>query len=279
MNRAAGLISITLLLASCTAIELSERTAQESDELLTLHPSIQARITALLKDYRPKSTAIKLTNREEIRHVGNFGKLVYAEHDTRYVLQDSGLWANVAIGGFTDGASSGIGRSLSLCGLITVLMASNAVSNFKSTSAVPFGKVFVPFGIGSSMGTERRVRVKALEAATDNICSPSPGARFTYRYDSEGEVKMTGLFGSTISTPSVVTATCQAAPELRPAKELVASLRGDYLPVSCDTSPKPGRSTKVEHAFLIDPGIYVPLSAVMDIQTTKVQYRSAEYGQ
>ena len=249
----------------------------ESDEVWLLQPIVQERATGLLKAYKKTGNSLKLFEIQEINNAGNFGKIIYYERQTSFSRQESGLWAIVGAGNFTSGAAAGFSQTLSLCGLITLLTTTNSTTKLETNTPIPFGKLFLPFGIRTSIGVGTRVRVADLRTDYEDICSPIPGTKFTYHIENEAQVKTTGLFGRSTQVSAKIDVLCQVSSSVVQAKEINPGMRGDYLLVSCEGTAHSGQKSKTDYAFLIEPGVYLILSTGGGAQTTKVQYKTVDY--
>lgn len=245
---------------------------------LVLDPSVQQAVRATLSDYRPTAMITALSQTQEIDNVGNFGKLVYFQAHSAYARQDNGLWEAAGGGGFTNGDASGGGESLVLCGLVVLLNNSGSTSSVTTGGAALAGKTFVSFGINAPVQFGVRRRVTKLET-TAHLCTPAPGASFSYHVEAEAWVKVSGLFGQTRHVTAVTDVTCHVAPNPTPAAAILPGFRGDALHVSCETVVGSGSPHKSEYAFLRDAGLYLQLSIGEpgDVQTTKIRYDAVSY--
>lgn len=275
-----GYLALALLAAAC-ADQISPTASPDlaSGAPLRLDPAVQQAVVSQLKDYRPRSSIAALSITREIHNVGNFGKLVYYKSRVAYARQDNGLIATVGSGGAAEGGSSGSGRSLTLCGLVTLLSTSASTNDSNATSAVPVPKLFVPFGLASQVDIGMRIRVTEFEADTDHICTPAPGSTFSYRAEREVSVKTTGLFVHTTIGAGSVEIFCQVGDAPRAASDFGSGLRGDALTVSCDHVTTTGSKRTSEYIYLDEAGLYLQVSEGEpgDAQTTKVRYDGVEY--
>ena len=248
----------------------------EIDEPLLIDLGVQEQVTSLLKGYKPSTQLMKLT---EVRDTDIGGKLLHYEVQSNFSRQETGLWAVVAVGGFTSGSGATTSQYLSLCGLITLVRSDSFSAKLDTTTAIPFGRIFVPFGIRSIIDVWVRARVKEFRTTHEGICSPVAGATFTYQIKSEVQTKTSGMFGRTRITTTEADATCTVAKEANPAKQLSSSFHGDFLGVSCEIISSSGQKSTVDSAFLVDSGIYLTLNESSPTRTMKVQFTTVEYGE
>jgi hypothetical protein len=237
--------------------------AEENETILVLSPAVQEAIKPLLKDYKPKSFVHRIKYAQEIHNPGNFGKLVYTDAEAVFEPEENGLIASYGSMAFRDKESSSAGRGLTLCGLIDLLGTGGGKSDTSSTSVFPVGKLFVPFGIKSSLDTTSRTETTAFSNSGGNPCAPSPGAEFSYQIEGNVHMTTSGLFGRTRDIPRNVTTRCKAAAGAKPASQYYSGFRGDALEVSCQPVVKSDDppSTTI-YIFLIDSGRYFMLSRV-----------------
>jgi hypothetical protein len=257
-----------------TALTLSSTLIVAEEESLVLDMSVQTKLSSLMKDYKPDKALTRTTERREINNRGNFGKLVYEQRRAIYKRQGSGLWAVVSTAAL--GTSSGSAESLSLCGLVTLLSATVSTTSFDQMISIPSERLFGYFSIRHSIDWGRRLRVMSFETSANNICAPAPGAEFSYRVETEMEIKTSGLLGVTRVATGVDDFSCKVSAESRPAKEIFPSLRGDALFTSCERIAKSGAKAKLEFAFLRDAGVYLLLTEDANVQTTKVHYEEVQ---
>lgn len=249
----------------------------EAGQSLVLDAAVQERAKSLLEHYKPRHKALRLSELHEINNVGNFGKLVYFDHQSHYSQLQSGLWAMVGHGAFTSGSAAGTSQSLSLCGIITLLAVSDSLTKLELTAPIPFGRMFLPFGMRSSIDIGRRVRVKDLRTEYKELCTPVAGSKFSYQIENEVQIKTSGIFGRTVVTSTVIDVSCQVAKVASPANRLSNSFSGESLRVSCESNAKPGQKRMMDYAFLKELGLYLILNDSSSAQKTKVQYKAIDY--
>jgi hypothetical protein len=167
-----------------------------------------------------------------------------------------------------------------LCGLIQLLSESAATSDGSSTTAIPIGKTFVPFGFKSNVDFNRRFRVVAFEASVPSVCNPVPGSEFTYKTETEYTLKTVGQFlGPRTSTGRRTdSGTCKVAADVAPAAKVNAALQGEALTVTCETETQAGRKDSSNYVFLRDAGYYLPTEQTLGgMQRTSFQYPEISY--
>lgn len=270
MCRVRTAVGILLVLLQAT---LPASAADE--DVLSLEGTAQSALLAALHEYKPKMIITKVAERQEIDHRGNFGKLMYIDRSATYSLQDNGLWAIAVVG--TSSTGSGASLKLSLCGLVTLIQTAAGTSSWETPSVVPFKKLFLPFGIRSTLDTNIRIRLKSFETSAKNICAPTSGSQFTYRMDTERQLKTSGPFGGGKVVNHTYDVHCSVGRELKPASEISSSLRGGALPVVCESTAGTGEKIASEYAFLQESGLYVMLTESTDIQTSRVAYKDVQY--
>lgn len=179
--------------------------------------------------------------------------------------------------GSTSTQGQGVSRSLSLCGLVT-LLAEGRIQTETATSAVlPAGPLFVPFGFQTSAQANDRTRLTALTSTAPRLCSPRPGTSFTYTTAAEVVMKTAGLFTSTQTLIQTVAAKCQVARAPEPASKIHPDLQGDQLPVACDVENADGSTTRNEYAYLVDSAFYLLLRSVNPMGSVDIRYPAMGY--
>jgi len=249
------------------------------EQPLTLDATVQAKLLDLLKEYKPATPLAMISEVSEINNKGNFGKSIYLARKAYYALQDSGLLGIVTSAALTDGASAGSAQSLSLCGLLTVVGTAAGTSRNDSTGVIPFGKLFVPFGVRSSTDINRSEKLKQFDTTAAHICAPQPGEQFTYRTETEFHFKISGMFGTTKTGTRTEEVSCKVDAGVQPASGLLAVLRGDALAVTCERIAQGGDKTTSEYVFLRDSGQYLLRAETIPVQTIKVRLEQAAYPQ
>jgi hypothetical protein len=175
------------------------------------------------------------------------------------------------------GKAVGSGSSLSLCGLIGLLSESKSSTDTSTTTALPAGKVFLPFAIKSSVDFSRRGRLVGLETSASSLCEPASGVEFTLKTEEELIVKTSGLFGGTKEIKRVRESRCRTSADVKPASLIGEPLVGDYREVQCETVDGNGRTSKTRYAYLIASSFYLPIEEINDVQTTSIRYPIASY--
>ncbi len=246
-------------------------TTQAQGDEFTLTPELVEK----LKAHAPKQRAAVLAryaSEQEIDHKGNFGKKVYADIRAEFVVLESGLIGARGTTALRSSQSAGGGRSLNLCGLLIVASESSTTSDTSVTTVIPIGNLFVPLGIKSSVDFNNRQRLLSLDTVAASLCDPSPGAQFAYSIEGEFTIKTSGMFGRTNTGRRVGKVSCQVGAEPLAASAIHPALKGDYLPVSCETENPDGKKVRTAYAFLRDVRHYLSLEQVDEWQTVRTRY-------
>src|SRR5437870_9782006 len=127
---------------------LSLATAQSAEDDFGLPLELQTKVVAHVAPQRPSRTLQRVTVTQEIDHKTNFGKM-YADSRAEFVVLEDGLIGSSSSTVFRSGKGGGNARGVSLCGFIPLLSESSSTSNTSTTTALPAGKLFIPFGIKS----------------------------------------------------------------------------------------------------------------------------------
>jgi hypothetical protein len=245
------------------------------EEQLILEPALREQLAVMLKNYQPKAPIAALGTLHEIENKGNFGKIVSGNRIVRYApVQEGGLLP--VFSSMTMTGSGGSAQALSICGLITALSLGSSATVSASTTALPVGNMFVPFGVRSTTDINRKQKLLRLETSAD-LCAPTPGSEFSYRTETEHHFKIGGLLGRTVSGVRTEQIVCKSAAETQPASSLHADLRGVALPVSCEMSTQGGDKSKTDYLFLPDAGLYVQVGEFVSAQTTRIQVKEVSY--
>lgn len=188
----------------------------------------------------------------------------------------AGIVEKTALGS-TNTQGQGVSRSLSLCGLVTLLAEGRIQMETATSTVLPAGPLFVPFGFQSSAQANDRTRLTALTSSAARLCSPRAGSQFSYTTAAEVVMKTSGLITSTQTLIQTVAAKCQVARAPEPANKIHPDLQGDQLPVACDVENADGSTTRNEYAYLVDSALYVLLRSVNPMGSVDIRYPAMGY--
>lgn len=253
--------------------------AQDTGEF-AVPPDIQEKMVAHAKTERPVQSLASYAAVLEIDNKGNFGKKEYVDVRRDLLRLDNGLIGTVGSSAFRSGKAQGNGQELSLCGFIALLTESASTTDTSTTTAIPIAKVFVPFGIKSSVDFSRRFRLVSFDASIPSVCNPAPGSEFAYKAESEFTIKTVGRFlGARTSTGRRTDAgTCRVSKEAEPAAKINPTLQGEALIVDCETETGAGRKDSSKRVFLRDAGYYLTIDETLGgVQHTSYQYSEVSY--
>ncbi|MCV2358247.1 hypothetical protein LNV08_04595 [Paucibacter sp. TC2R-5] len=264
---------ILLLLASLSFIGAQ---AQSAEPEITVSAELQAQLKAHASNDIPMRPLAGYTVVEEIDHKTNLSK-IYVDSVAQLLLLENGLTGASSKTIYRSGAAQGVGRGMSVCGLITVLSESQSSTDTSSTSILPIGKLFIPFGIKSSVDFANRYRLTKLESSYPSLCNPSVGQEFNYKFLYELTMKTSGIFGGTKVFERSSYAKCKVGNESVPANKLHESLQGEALLVACEAEDQDGKKNSADYFFLKDSAYYLMTSRVDDWQRSKLSYTAIPY--
>jgi hypothetical protein len=241
------------------------------DTPLTLNDTVRQAVTGQLKDYKPPVPSAEIgwsaVDQMPSRSIGT------TMHQT-YRAQDNGLWSVVSQGSNTMTGPGGVGESLSLCGLVTLLSVGHGQEVRTVPTLVPVGPVFLPFSIRSTNDATFRRRVIAFQTDAPAICNPAPGSRFSYAIEIEQAFRTSGMFGANVGATLGYRDACEVG-AARPAREIDPALPGQGMLVTCNrVMAKTGQSGTNRFVFLPDVGLFLDLDSVTKDATHRVRYES-----
>lgn len=255
----------------------------DHDLSLTLPSQLELALKAHSPRAAPPMDLAVLERTTEVDHKGNFGKLTYETEQANLRWIDNGRASNESRSLYTgpDGSKSqGSRRTASLCGLVDVLAEQGSEGTSRLTMAVSTGgPAVVPISLTPNVQVLGRYRLRSFEASVPNICMPSPGMVFSYKYTAERQRRSTqSPFRGNMLFEVSDAVTCRVGANSKPSTTLSPSLKGQYLDVACrHTEPgKPERSTS--WAFLQESGRYIPLKLQLtDYETHTSKYTASTY--
>lgn len=266
------------IIAIFVALILPNSTYAAESEFISVDPSIQSIILAHVNPQRPKNTIVKITKHMALKMDDLFEPMrTKTQSFIDYTVLDNGLIANVDSFSSTTGNLSGISQSITLCGLIDIVSQSSSNFEKRLTSIFPLGKIFIQFGIKTNEDFAAASRIVAFETNAANLCTPTIGSEFSYRIEMENSLKTTSFLGGTKKSRSTFEYICRAGKVMQSASQLLTSLTGDSLSVTCETTPSQSNKVKFEYAYLIDSGLFLIVSQETGSVTMKMNYSDAEY--
>jgi hypothetical protein len=253
--------------------------ARGDEQVQALDPALQAKIIALVPVEKPSRLIASAVTISEAGPTDD-PKQISTEIRAEYTMLENGLIGAVSESISRKNESSGRGIAMSLCGLVTLLSETNSISTNTNNSAIPIGKLFVPFGFKSSLSIGTRWKLVAFEASSPSICNPAPGSEFSIKAETDVELNTSsGIFNKVRTVHRVETQNCKVGSTPIAASTLHPTLSGDYLPVSCEirTAATTNNSGRSEKAFLLDSKRYLQLGGGNDTSVSKQSYRDVTY--
>lgn len=268
--------SISSLVAGLCIAYCGPAGSQESpDEAYVVPETVQAKLLELTRQYKPQAVVSTLERRAEtILNAAPAQRQLASSYSTQS-LQPNGLWASeFASTAITTG---NVARSytLSLCGLITVTSSGVASTSQDITTAIPVGKLFLPFGFRTTSGFSRTLRLNKLETTASDICAPAPGSEFSYVVASEITTKTSSGQLQTVLDEEEVR--CKTSAESEAAAKLLPQFRGNFLDVVCEHKKATGASAKRRFVYLQDSALYLMLMLHEAWGQSTVIYTSVQY--
>lgn len=263
-----------LTAALCLTVLASEAQTPGAD--LTVPAELQSILAAHAPTGMPTRLLAGYTSVEELDHKTNLSK-IYVDSTAEFLRLESGLTGALGTTVYRNGAAKGAGRGANLCGLMTVLSESQSTTDTSSAAVIPMGKLFVPFGVKSSVDFSNRYRLMKLDASIPSVCKPAEGEAFSFQFEAEHTMKTSGLFGGTKVIRRASKSKCKVAGEAIPASKINSSLQGDALLVSCESEDQNEKKSTEEYVYLKDSAFYLMTSRVDEWQRSKIQYTAAPY--
>lgn len=269
-------ISRKLLLSAALSVAHASILAQAVELEFSVPAGLQSKIVEHASAAVPLRALAGYTSVEELDHKTNFSK-IYIDSNVELLRQESGLTGGSASTVYRNGAAKALGRGMNLCGLATVLSESQSTTDTSATSAIPIGKLFVPFGVKSSIDFSNRYRLSSLEASIPSLCKPVAGEEFSFKFEAEHTMKTSGLFGGTKLIRRSAHSKCKVAAEAISAKQVHPSLQGEALLVSCESEDQNNKNSTEEYVYLKDSAFYLLTGRVDEWQRSKIQYLAVPY--
>lgn len=260
-----------------TAVALScSLSCFAADDDFILDAAMQSKVLAHVPPTRVPLPLARSASVQDIDHKSNFN-VIQADQRTEFATLENGLIGTRSSTAFRSGKGQGSGKGMTLCGLILLVAESSSTSNTSVTTVLPVGKLFLPFGIKSSVDFNTRLKLVAFEASIPSVCAISPGLEFTYRTEIDAQTKSSGLFGGTTSVRRTEAANCKTAATASLASQIFSTLSGEYLAVTCDVVIQSGAKKQVQYAFLRESSMYIGLEQIDEWQKAKTTYTELEY--
>jgi hypothetical protein len=257
------LVAVAALVA-CASAEDLQRTID-----LNVDAAVQSTLTKLAKPRVKTVSSADLT--VESRNSGNFNVPVRSDASISWTYGADGLVRERKL----QRSGTWVVEQLSACGLLVATRESTDDGRGKSagTTAVVTGGVAVAAPM-AGMLLEHRLKVSTVSADA-TLCSPQPGAPFKATVTASAQKKMLGTALSFNRFYDIsVWLTCAPGADVTPASTIHPALSGAFLKVTCEIEPSTEFLPKsAEYAFLLDYGIYVPLS----VRVTSAQVDSYVY--
>lgn len=268
---------IILLAASVLQISASGQTNTTQISDFTLAPQMQATAKELLGATLPNKILAGFLSVETSDRKGNFGRKIETRYNFELVNLESGLTGAQSTAAQTDGKAIGRGSSLWLCGLVLLLTEAQSTNTIDATTALPVGRLFVPFGMKSSTEFSSRYLVTSLTSSASSLCNPAPGTELSARIEADRTIRTQGLFSKTNSFKLVQEIRCTVGTEPKAGKLLHESVLGDYLEVECKISMPDSKTGTAKYAFLIESRYYLPIEETNEWQSSITKYTGFRY--
>ena len=229
----------------------------------------------------PKAPLRTIAFRESLDAFGNFGKLVHYDYVAKYSSSSKGILEEVISADLQAPPNPVTGTERitanSLCGLVDVKREGRASTTQQVGSSVAVGGAFVPITTKIASESHQKSRLDDFTTTATNLCSPAPKMAFSYQAKRELNRKLKfALTDSHAARTSQTSANCAVDEKLFPAQELHASIRGNYLKVTCDFL-EDGEKGSSRYAYLIDSGMYLKLTLETSKNKHTYQYSDAVY--
>jgi hypothetical protein len=267
--------AVLLVISIAITLPAAGQVTNDEQLVLTVEPSV--RNVASTGAPQPKSPLKRAKFSMEITSRPNAQS---SEVESRYERVGDGLWGVMS----TLKRSSGTGAQqlVSVCGMFEALAVTSANATFDRTAAIPIGKLFVPFGMKTSVATDSVARLSKLNIEPNRVCAPAPGAAFSYTTQTETQYKVSpGLgtlaLGTLANTVSVtINGRCEVSDKM-PATALHRALRGGYLEVMCSGTNDAGKPLSRKYAYLIDSAFYILLETKSEANQFRYTIEDVEY--
>ena len=209
---------------------------------------------------------------------GNFGKSFTVESNFRATRLESGLYRieQRASSRTAFSASASTGSALLLCGLTTMMAASE--SSTTHSSMLPVAGTGLFFEAKSTVNGSGRSRAIRLTSTSPSLCNIAPGDTFEFTVERESETRTEGVFvrDKTTHQTGIGTLSCAAAPGAEPAQRIAPFLTGEAIAVSCETVDAKKRPITVRYMHLVDYRYYLPVANTSHGVRSETAYSSGE---
>ncbi|WP_422098492.1 hypothetical protein [Variovorax sp.] len=279
---AASAACVMLLLAGCAS-----RPGRDIDGDLALYIAepVRQRFAGTPRA-EPLATASALNffeNRQELELKGNLGLISVVRQQAHANWQQGQLLlvtgSDVAREKIGDNNARARFRGMSLCGLVPVFSEHAVGMQVNRTLVMPIGAVFIPVEVTDDVYFSYRYRMSRFEGDPAQLCAPAPGGSFTYRTETERQVKENGgrfaRFNKQVTINDAVS--CRAAPGVQPLSQITPGAKGSYLRVDCEHKDNIENLQRRSLAWLVDAGVYLPLEEVGWQGTIKTRYPRLGY--
>lgn len=174
-------------------------------------------------------------------------------------------------------------RWLALEGMVGLTKVVDFGGDFNSNPFVALGKLFVFMQETKNFRSQGYMNAITATGDFGAVVAPKSNEKFSFEVNLEGKntvVISGGLFGPSTRTSEIknYSATNCVVGAAQDASSLSATLRGAYLPVTCEAFDSHNDvKTISDWAYLIESEVYVVLRYVIGRQETRYRILDAEY--
>lgn len=217
-------------------------------------------------------------NRQEQELKGNLGLVSVVREQAHVTWQQGQLLliagSDVAREKTMDNSARARFRSMTLCGLVPVFSESAVGLRLNNTMVLPVGKSFIPIDTSMDASLSHRYRLSRFDGDVATVCAPSTGKIFSYRTETERQVKEVNSRGPDFNKQVTIndSVTCKAGSDVQPLSQLSPGAKGSYLRVECEHKDNVENLQRRSLAWLVDAGVYLPLEEVGWRGTIKTHY-------
>ncbi|WP_155248157.1 hypothetical protein [Variovorax paradoxus] len=222
-------------------------------------------------------------NRQEQELKGNLGLVSIVREQAHMTWQQGQLLlivgSDVGREKTVDNSARARFRRMTLCGLVPVFSESAVGLRLNNTVIVPAGKSFVPFDTALDASLSHRYRLSKFDGDVATLCAPSPSKTFSYRTETERQVKEVNSRGPDFNKQVTIndSVTCRTGSDVQPLSQLNPGAKGLYLRVECEHKDNVENLQRRSLAWLVDAGMYLPLEEVGWQGTIKTRYARFGY--
>ncbi len=272
------ILVLTAISVASFGICASPNKKTEKDIELVISSDLETSIRSHNLTRSTSDVIINLGQVFSIKNKGDFGKIHLIDQSVAFDWTGDGLLAAVMTGSARVGANSGMAKVKSLCGLVTLLSESSSDAAQNTSSAVQAGNGALFFGFSLNTKSSYKARVVNFSTNSENICSPKASESFTFQAlrEENRRTEVNRIFSSKFEEINLQ-ATCSVGQASLPASGIHASIRGEYLPVTCVYTENGKQNRTEDLAFLVSSGIYIAINSKTKYQTNAIRYEAVEY--